>query len=323
MSPKEQFLAALKCANTPGKIPWWELEFHLWHLYDDEPVYFGEAFARLSRKEKWSAVETNAEVMVRVAEKLGFSAITIPGDYWEIAPGKPAYYWLPERFRELQTKSLSRLAGDRIALVVNTGGVMAMPGASRYVDFSTSMFDRPEEIEREARWILEKSKVLIKKFFDQGVEVFLSASDLADNSGPFFPPEQFERFVLPFLGEWSAFIESREGYSILHTDGNIDMYMEQIADTPLHALQAIDPLSGMDILDTKKKVGDRLCLCGNLDCGMVLTSSPEVVRSASESLLQQLSMHSGYIFGMSNVLEADTPQEKIEAVRQGFREFAR
>ena len=276
---------------------------------------------KLSIKEKLKAVELNAEVMVRVADTLGFSAITVPGDYWEIAPGKAAYFWLPERHRELQVKSLMRLAGDRIALVVNTGGVMAIPEASRYVDFATAMFDRPEEITREASWILERSKVYIKKFSDQGVEVFLTASDLADNSGPFFPPEQFERFILPFLEDWSSFIDSRGGYSILHSDGNLDIYLDAIADTKLNALQAIDPLAGMDILSSKKRVGDRLCLCGNMDCGKVITGPPEEIHEEGMKLLEALVPFKGCVFGMSNVLEEQTPKKHFDQVVSAIDEY--
>ena len=50
---------------------------------------------------------------------------------------------------------------------------------------------------------------------------------------------------------------------------------EPVADSLLDALQAIDPVAGMDMLQVKAQVGDRLCLCGNVDCGLLVMGAPE------------------------------------------------
>jgi len=147
---------------------------------------------------------------------------------------------------------------------------------------------------------------------------FLSASDIADNSGPYFPPEQFRRFILPYLSEWAGHIRTSGGYSILHTDGNISMYIEEIAETPLHALQAIDPVAGMDIVETKKQAGSRLCLCGNLDCRIATDNDPSEIYDTASSLLRSMAATPGYVFGTSNVLERTTPKEHYDVIMQAY-----
>ena len=91
-----------------------------------------------------------------------------------------------------------------------------------------------------------------------GPAVF-TASDLADNSGPFFKIEQMHRFILPYLDRWASQCKAMGLYTILHTDGKLPpSYLEAIAETAVDALQAIDPVAGMDMATTKAIVGDRL-----------------------------------------------------------------
>ncbi len=56
--------------------------------------------------------------------------------FWELAPGKPAYYWLPDEFRMKQVISLINAVGKDLTIIVNTGGVMAIPEAENYVETS-------------------------------------------------------------------------------------------------------------------------------------------------------------------------------------------
>ncbi|MFC2089508.1 uroporphyrinogen decarboxylase family protein [Bacteroidota bacterium] len=315
------FIEALQCQNKPAEPPFWELEFHLWDKFATSAFLVGEAFIKLSPKEKETAIRQNAEIIATVAEQLHFSAITVPGGYWELAPGKSAFYWLPEEYREKQVQALLQTMDKSITLVVNTGGVMAIPESQDYVQFAINMFERPEEVKNRADQILQDAIKGIDMYRNLGIEVFLSASDIADNSGPFFPPEQFALFILPFLEKWSSYIKQSGGYSILHTDGNIDMYIDKIAATELNALQSIDPVAGMDLLKTKQHIGDTLCLCGNLDCSIVILENESVIYEKTRDLLKAMHKHKGFVLGMSNVLEYDTPKEKYMAVIAAYQDF--
>ncbi|MCF8227055.1 MAG: uroporphyrinogen decarboxylase family protein [Bacteroidales bacterium] len=317
------FKQTLECANPEGEVPFWELEFHLWEKYSGKKFNVGKEFTELTSKEKDIAMHKNSEVIAEICDMADFTAVTIPGNYWELAPGVPAYYWLPKKYRLKQAKILMGELGDHLTLITNTGGIMAMPGSENYTSFAVNMFDDPESIEKQAQKILEQGFSETDKFGNMGYEIFISASDLADNSGPFFPPEQFERFILPGLHKWSEYIKKQNGYSILHTDGNIEIYLEQIANTDLHALQSVDPVAGMDMMTTKKIVGDRLCLCGNLDCRTVITGPPHLVYEASIELLLAMQHVPGLIFGMSNVLEMNTPKENYDQVIRAVKKLGR
>ncbi len=321
MSPKEEFENALECKTQANSIPLWELEFHLWDKFSGKSFYAGEDFVKLSAAEKESALHTNAEIIELVSEMLAFSAVTIPGGYWEIASGIPAYWWLPEEYRIKQAVILHKLIGNKIMLVANTGGVLAMPSADNYVDFAISLFESPEKVDDQAIKIYQQGIDNVNKYFDLGIQTFLTASDIADNSGPFFNPEQMERFVLPYLERWAAHIKQIGGMSILHSDGNLNLYLDRIADTGVNALQAIDPVAGMDIRKAKQQVGNKLCVCGNIDVGKLITESPESIYNEVKWLLDFMKVKPGFVLGASNAVQKEIAINNYLALVEAKRDF--
>jgi uroporphyrinogen decarboxylase len=320
---KDGMKAALLHRQPEWAVPLWELEFHIWNLFSDRKMVLGAEFVSLTAGEQERALHTNAEVMADVAEELCFSALTIPGNYWEVGPGTPTYYWLPPEARFRQTAILVEAVGAEVLLIAHTGGVMGMPGANDYVEFSYKLFDAPEEIDLLARRTLESGLESAKRFRDLGVEGMCSPSDIADNKGPFFSPEQMRRFILPYLGAWAREVRKLGAYSILHTDGNLYACMEDIAASGIDALQAIDPVAGMDIRKVKILAGQRLCLCGNIDCGVLLSGMPDDVYQATRDLLLDCKPGGGLVLGVSNAVQQEVSRANYCAVIEAWKEHGR
>jgi uroporphyrinogen decarboxylase len=284
-------------------------------------IAVGEGFCALSPSEQERALHANAEILLSVAEELGFAALTVPNHYWEIAPGAPAYYWLPPKARFRQIEILCRAGRDRIMLVGGSGGVMAMPGASSYVEFSYKLYDAPQEIDRQAAQTLEHGLETAKRLRDLGIEAVFTASDIADNRGLFFNPAQMERFILPYLRRWAERVKEMGLYTILHTDGDVYSCLEDLAESGIDALQAIDPVAGMDMRAVKDAAGDRLCLCGNVDCGLLVMGTPEKVHAATHDLLLDCKAGGGLVLGASNAVQEEVPIENYWAMVEAWREF--
>lgn len=321
MSRKADMRAALEHRQPDGTVPIWELSFHLWHALSGGKVVVGTAFAQLTADEQERALHTNAEAMCAVAHEMGFAAVTVPGDYWEVAPGAPSYYWLPAEARIRQAELLVRALGDEVLLVADAGGVLGMPGPWNYVEFCCRLLDAPEKVDEDARQCLKTGLESARRYRDIGIEGLCSPSDIADNRGPFFSPAQLDRFIFPYLREWAAAIHALEAYSILHTDGNLYPCLEEIADSGISALQAIDPVAGMDIARVKAQVGDRLCLCGNVDCGLLLTGCPETVYSATRDLILACKSGGGFVLGASNAVQQEVPPENYRALVHAWKDY--
>jgi uroporphyrinogen decarboxylase len=327
--------AALERRQPSGAVPIWELEFHAWDKVVERHIVLGEEFCALSLAEQERALHANAEILLLAVERLHHAALTVPGNYWEIAPGAPAYYWLPPEARWRQIEALRQMGTEDILLVAGSGGVMSMPGASNYVAFCYQLYDAPEEIDRIADENLRQGIESAKRLRDLGIEAVFTASDIADNRGVFFKPAQMERFILPYLCRWAEAVKDMGHYAILHTDGDVRSCLEDLAESGIDALQAIDPVAGMDIRAVKDAVGDRLCLCGNVDCGLLVmgtpgpdaSSGPDAasgeVYATTRDLLLDCKAGGGLVLGASNAVQPEVPIENYWAMIGAWREFGR
>ena len=314
---------ALSCEVPEKNIPIWELEFHGWNLFSDKKAYFGTEFENLDDSKKNQAVKDNTEIIIDVAKRLHFSGITVPGWYWEVAPGDPAYLWLPDGYREQQITELVEAAGDDFMIIASPGGVMSMPGASDYVEFCYMLFDDPEKVDDIAKKVYEDGVECMKGLKKLGVDAVFTASDIADNRGLFFNPEQMDRYILPYLKDWSAEVKKEGMFSILHTDGNINDAIEDIVSTGVNAIQAIDPIAGMDIVKLKEQVNGRLCLCGNIDCGLLLTATPDEIEKVTIDTINNCKEGGGYVLGASNAVQQEVLADNYEAISHGWEKAGR
>jgi uroporphyrinogen decarboxylase len=78
----------------------------------------------------------------------------------------------------------------------------------------------------------------------------------------------------------------------------------------------------MDIAEAKAKLGDRLCLVGNIDCVEVLVSAgrDEVVSTVRETL-RIAAPGGGYILSSSNSIHSDVKPENYLAMVEAGLEF--
>ena len=317
MTRTDDLRAALTC-RPASRVPRWELEFHAFDTVSGRHLVLGREFERLSAAERDRALHDNAEIILSVCAELEFAAVTAPNSYWEQAPGELAYYVLPDDYPERQLRVLREMAGDALLLVANVGGVL---GASYDVEFCQNLRDAPDEIDALARRTLGEGLERARRHRDQGADIAMTASDVADNSGPFFKPHQMERFVFPYLERWSDGVHAMGMASLLHSDGNLTAHLDRIAGTSLDALQAIDPVAGMDLVRSKEIVGDRLCLCGNLDCGLLVGGTPEAVYAATCELLVTWGTRTGLVLGASNAVQREVPIENYRAMVAAWKAY--
>lgn len=320
---RENMRAALECRQPETAVPIWELEFQIWDDVSGQHVILGKEFSELSPKEQENTMYQNAEIMMSVARDMNFSAITLPGSYWEVAPGQPSYYWLPEEAKLKQNRILIRYCKEIGIMAVGVfNSVISMPNhGNNYVEYCYKLFDAPEEIDEIAeiryRTGLEKAKMCS----DLGYDVIVTASDIADNKGPFYSPEQLERWVYPYLSDWAQEIKKLGMYTVMHTDGNLYPILDRIADSGINGLQAIDPVAGMDMKKAKEIVAGRLCLCGNVETGLLVTGPKEFIYENTRDVLVNCKAGGGMVLGTSNATMPETPAEHYREMIRAWKDF--
>jgi uroporphyrinogen decarboxylase len=79
----------------------------------------------------------------------------------------------------------------------------------------------------------------------------------------------------------------------------------------------------MDMAAARRIVGQRLCLCGNLDCGLLLRGRPEHVYESTRALLTGCKSGGALVLGASNAIQEDVPIDNYRAIIEAWRHLSR
>jgi len=314
MGRKEDFLNVLTGQFCP-RLPLWELHFHIWNLYSKEPVVLGADFLKLDEKQRSYAIDKNAEIMAETVQEIGFGAVSIPDAPWD------CWYTLPQKYRVQLTQRIKALNPD-FAIVAGGSGVLSMPSdGAQYVEFYYRLFDAEEEIDQECENIFSNWLEQAQELAQAGLDAMYIPADVADNRTTFFNRAQLERWYFPYLRQCAEEIDKMGMVPILHTDGNITTILPDLLKTGIKGLQAIDPVAGMDIQNTKKLLAPQITVCGNVDCGLMLTGSPDQVYEATAQLIRDCFDGQSFILGNSNAVAREVPQQNYDAYLSAWRDM--
>ena len=112
----------------------------------------------------------------------------------------------------------------------------------------------------------------------------------------------FDEIVAPYLARLIAAYREMGLYTIKHTDGNIMPILDSLAACNPHALHSLDPQGGVDIKEVKKRIGDRITLCGNVNCGLLDTGTDDECIESVRYALKHGMPGGRYIFCTSNCI---------------------
>jgi uroporphyrinogen decarboxylase len=313
-TPRQRFIAALERKPPTGRVPHFELVFFL------TMEAFGKLHPCQRNYSQWDQMEEKerrlhradiVDVLIQTAERFEHDAIVIPA---------PAYFW--ENATELchLIDLIRERSGDRYCLLINSDGTFDVPGGDRMVEFSMRLADEPKKVKAEAD--AEVDKVL--DFAAQiqahgGLDGFTMCRDYCMNQGPFLSPNHFSEFVAPYLARQTRGYRDMGFYTIKHTDGNIMPIVDQIVQAGPHALHSLDPQGGVDIAVVKRRYGDRICLIGNVNCGLMDTGTDEQVAESARYALKHGMPGGGYIFSTSNCVYTGMRLARYELILDIWR----
>ncbi len=181
----------------------------------------------------------------------------------------------------------------------------------------------PELAHRLARMVTDFKVGTMKRALEIGCDVALTGDDYAFRHAPLMSPAHFREFVLPYLTEVVEVAHAHGAPFIKHTDGNIWAILDMMVDEAgIDAIDPLEPLAAMDIGKVKAQYGDRVALCGNVDCSVLLTrGTPEEVVEAVQETLAKAAVGGGHILASSNSIHPAVKPELYRAMLEAAREF--
>jgi uroporphyrinogen decarboxylase len=311
MTPRERFIAALERRPLTGRVPHFELVFFLTMeaFGRVHPIHRSYAqWDQMEEKEREMHRRDMADLYIMTAERFGHDAIFLHPNPDTVEEACRLIAIIRER------------TGDRYFLMMHGDATFAIPDGERLTEFCYRIADDAEAVHREARELLETWMAKAEKLKKHGgLDGFALCSDYCFNEGPFLSPDMFAEFITPYLKELIARYRAMGFYTIKHTDGDIRPILDQLVESGPHALHSIDPQAGVDIAEVKRQYGDRLCLIGNVNCGLLQSGTPDEIRENVRYALRHGMPGGGYIFSTSNCVYTGLPLERYEIMLDTWR----
>ena len=144
------------------------------------------------------------------------------------------------------------------------------PLLKRFLD---AMFERVLD---QIRWCLESDLGSI--YYFNGPEYALP---------PLMSPRDFDEFVVEYDRELVRLIHSYPGrYTILHSHGRVNRFLERFAEVGTDGLNVLEPPPMGDVIlaNAKRRIGDRVCLIGNIQYDDLARGSKDQVEALVRAL---------------------------------------
>lgn len=296
---KDRLVTILE-GGVPDFPPHFEIAFQLGNEFFDMDWGAVDGADYSSEATREEALEAfHIELQMRLIEEFGYAAVQPPNSLAGITKTKQA-------------------VGER-ALVVphDWDGVFWMPGGNEIMQFVERMYYRPDEMHEEARAKCDAAKLRLRQQADAGADLFLLAYDFGFNDGPFISPEQFGEFVAPYLSEIVAAVHGLGKKAILHSDGNLNLLLDQIHTTGIDGYQSVDPQGNMDIRAVREKFPDWI-LMGNVNCGLLQFTDEEKIRESVRYCMEHGGVGKRYIFSTSNCIYDGMPAESYRVMLREY-----
>lgn len=173
--------------------------------------------------------------------------------------------------------------------------------------------------------LLEKITDFMIKNIEVRVELFKPDNrdfSLYDDYCGFFNREDFKNIAFPYIKKvWDAYTE-KDSIRQFHCDSPMDHIVDLLPEMGVNVLLMFDPNN--DIAMYKEKIGDRVCLKGNIHPLKIMRfGKPEDVKKEVKRQLEAAMEGGGYIMNTGGELGDGTPDENILALIEAVEEYGK
>jgi uroporphyrinogen-III decarboxylase len=233
---------------------------------------------------------------------------------------------MTEKYTEMVRKFYRRINKrhkDKIYVIVTNDLAGVFESASQGMGmkyYSLMLHKNPRFIKEVHEVIAQFTADCYKAYMDVGAEVFMESGDLAYHAGPMMSPKKFNELLLPAYRIITNTVHEGGGKIILHSDGQITPLLDFVVNCGFDGLQSLEPTANVDLELVKKKVGDKLCLMGNIDVAHILTyGTKEEVFDAVRYAIKVGGPGGGFVVSAANMhprVQVENLKWMVEATRK-------
>jgi len=224
-----------------------------------------------------------------------------------------------------------RDAEIKAAIEANSGGMAILGGSSGplctawllmgFERICYALYEDPDFVRDVLKMSNEYFMEAARLSVEAGCVGLWISEDLGDSNSCFFSLDHFRDVFFPYIAELAEYIDSLGVPVLLHSCGNINAYLDDLAQTKICSVHPLQRTAHMDLKNIKEKYGDRFCIIGNIDSTRTLPfGTPEEVAEEVREAIRIASPGGGYILASDHSLHDGIPIENILTMFRTARE---
>ena len=194
--------------------------------------------------------------------------------------------------------ALKTRVGEEALVMVGIGDAVCLPASWFSPEgFCLAWADAPDRIAQLTALAADRINGRVDALCRAGVDAFRIVG--GEYASVQLGPRGFDELVMPFDQELVALMHRHGAIAYYHNHGPVSGYLERFAALEIDALDPLEapPWGDVDLAEAKRRIGDRVCLVGNLDdMEVVETRDVEEVKRMARQCLEQAGPD-GYLLG--------------------------
>jgi len=210
----------------------------------------------------------------------------------------------------------------RAAIAANTNDLAILGGVSGplctawllmgFERICYALYEEPDLITDVLKLSNNYFKEAARRSVEAGCVGMWISEDLGDSNSCFFSIGHFREIFLPYIAELAEYIDSLGVPVLLHSCGNINAYLDDLARTKICSVHPLQRTAHMDLRTIKGKYGNRFCIIGNIDSTRTLPfGTREDVAAEVKEAIEIGSPGGGYVLASDHSLHDGIPIENI------------
>ncbi|HCA78751.1 MAG TPA: nucleoside 2-deoxyribosyltransferase [Bacteroidetes bacterium] len=228
----------------------------------------------------------------------------------------------PQDFDYSRFERIRSVLPGRMGVIGQYGDIFTMTWEMMgFESFSLALFENPELVTDLNESIGRLVMPMFEYFaLSDAVDVLWYTDDIAFTEGLLVSPDTLRTYFFPWLRKIGDLARKSRKPLLYHTDGILWDVFDEIIDCGVDAIHPIEP-KAMDIVDVKKRYGDKLCLLGNVDVDILARGTKEQIRSIVKENIEKVGYNGGYCVGSGNSIPEYVPYDNYLTLLEASREF--
>ncbi|MFH1151210.1 MAG: uroporphyrinogen decarboxylase family protein [Actinomycetota bacterium] len=180
-----------------------------------------------------------------------------------------------------------------------------------FAPFVTAMRKDPAFAREVTGYNVALTLACVDAYCAAGARVLTMGEDLAYRSGSMLSPEMLEEFYGEGYRQITATAHRYGAKIAIHCCGNTTDLVEKFVEWGFDGAHAFEPTAGNDLAAARAKVGDRLCLIGNIDITHTLVDGTREEVTAEVERAVHNAAGGGYILSPTHT----HPSMSVERIR--------